>query len=442
MVSAQTPFHSTHGIEHLNDDCTCRTLDADALCAALTAAVGDPQFCRNLIETHPHLVSRQPVFLTHEHAAAMSRTIEAVEAVALLPEYRKAVLQYAPAIAHHAPGPIGVFMGYDFHLGRDGPKLIEINTNAGGGIVNAFVARAQRACCSEMQAGMDLGPFARIEDRFVESFAAECSRQDRHGAMRTIAIVDLAPDTQYLYPEFVLFKRHLESRGLSALIADPRELSHRDGGLWCAGQRIDVVYNRLTDFYLAEVASAAVRSAYLAGDVVVTPNPRAHALHANKRNLAVLTDAEMLRDWGAGEDVIAALRAGIPRTVVISTALADELWARRSGLFFKPASGYGSKAAYRGDKITKRVWAEILAGDYVAQEIVQPSTRAIAIDGRREALKVDFRNFTYDGRVQLLAARLYQGQTTNFRTPGGGFAPVFVSGDADCSACTPPDPSE
>jgi hypothetical protein len=28
--------------------------------------------------------------------------------------------------------------------------------------------------------------------------------------------------------------------------------------------------------------------------------------------------------------------------------------------------------------------------------------------------------------VLLAAARLYRGQTTNFRTPGGGFAPVFV----------------
>jgi hypothetical protein len=26
----------------------------------------------------------------------------------------------------------------------------------------------------------------------------------------------------------------------------------------------------------------------------------------------------------------------------------------------------------------------------------------------------------------LAAARLYQGQTTNMRTPGGGFAPVLV----------------
>ena len=44
-------------------------------------------------------------------------------------------------------------------------------------------------------------------------------------------------------------------------------------------------------------------------------------------------------------------------------------------------------------------------------------------------MKADLRNYTYEGKVLLRAARLYQGQTTNFRSPGGGFAPVFV-GDA------------
>jgi hypothetical protein len=39
---------------------------------------------------------------------------------------------------------------------------------------------------------------------------------------------------------------------------------------------------------------------------------------------------------------------------------------------------------------------------------------------------VDVHNYVYDGRVQMLAARLYQGQTTNMRTPGGGFAPVVM----------------
>ena len=45
-------------------------------------------------------------------------------------------------------------------------------------------------------------------------------------------------------------------------------------------------------------------------------------------------------------------------------------------------------------------------------------------------MKFDLRAYTYDGAVQWVAARLYQGQTTNFRTPGGGFAPVYSSADA------------
>jgi D-alanine-D-alanine ligase-like ATP-grasp enzyme len=35
-----------------------------------------------------------------------------------------------------------VFFGYDFHLTDDGPKLIEINTNAGGGLLNAYLLAA------------------------------------------------------------------------------------------------------------------------------------------------------------------------------------------------------------------------------------------------------------------------------------------------------------
>jgi hypothetical protein len=104
---------------------------------------------------------------------------------------------------------------------------------------------------------------------------------------------------------------------------------------------------------------------------------------------------------------------------------ADALWAERRKLFFKPAAGYGSKAAYRGDKLTRRVWQEILRGDYVAQALVAPSERRLEVDSAETDLKLDIRAYVYDGAIQLLAARLYEGQTTNFRTPGGGFAPVL-----------------
>jgi hypothetical protein len=51
--------------------------------------------------------------------------------------------------------------------------------------------------------------------------------------------------------------------------------------------------------------------------------------------------------------------------------------------------------------------------------------------GPQTTMKVDVRNYVYDGQVQLLAARLYQGQTTNMRTAGGGFAPVLTTPCAD-----------
>jgi hypothetical protein len=105
---------------------------------------------------------------------------------------------------------------------------------------------------------------------------------------------------------------------------------------------------------------------------------------------------------------------------------AEALWGQLRKLFFKPAAGYGSKAAYRGEKLTRRVWQEILRGDYVAQALVAPSERRLEIDSAETDLKLDVRAYVYGGAIQLVAARLYEGQTTNFRTPGGGFAPVFV----------------
>ena len=55
-----------------------------------------------------------------------------------------------------------------------------------------------------------------------------------------------------------------------------------------------------------------------------------------------------------------------------------------------------------------------------------PGERTISGGEAAQTLKFDVRNYSYGGQVQSLAARLYQGQTTNFRTPGGGFAPVYV----------------
>jgi uncharacterized circularly permuted ATP-grasp superfamily protein len=116
----------------------------------------------------------------------------------------------------------------------------------------------------------------------------------------------------------------------------------------------------------------------------------------------------------------------IARTEHVGAANADDIRARRKSLFFKPAIGFGSKATYRGLNVTTRVFAEIVSGDYVAQTLVPPATRVTMVDGVTTELKFDLRCYAYAGEVQLVAARLWQGQTTNFRTPGGGFTPVVA----------------
>lgn len=345
----------------------------------------------------------------------MRATIAAVEAVVALPAFCDAALSRSAPIAGFDPGARGVFLGYDFHLTDGVPQLIEINTNAGGGLLNSLLADA---------AGLEK---ASGEDAFVAMFREEWRLQRGDRPLRTVAIVDDDPAGQYLYPEFLLFQTLLRRHGLLTEVADASELAYRDGVLWHGGMAIDLVYNRVTDFMLEQPAHAALRQAYLDGATVVTPHPRAHALYADKRNLAWLSDPQRLHQMGATEAVIGALTRGVPATVEVTPDNADALWRERRRLFFKPFQGFGGRGAYRGEKLTRRVWQEIINGQYVAQAYVPPSERLLSEVAAPVWLKVDFRHYVYSGATQLVAARLYQGQTTNFRTPLGGFAPVLIN---------------
>lgn len=379
---------------------------------------------------HRHLFAHEPYFVSRRQVTRMAELIRAVESVVALPAYREHALARADDIARLDHGPLSVFFGYDFHLGDAGPRLIEINTNAGGALLNTAMAKARACRVDASQSATLRNTVDPTENGFVEAFREEWRRQRGDAPLARIAIVDTDPHAQYLAPEFRLFENLFRAHGLSAVVADPSEFELRDRRLWCRGAPVDLVYNRLTDFTLAQPAHAALRAAYVGGHVVLTPHPRAHALYADKRALTLLSDDALLRSWGVAPSVRAVLESGIPRTLMVTEETGDALWSERRRLFFKPASGYGSKGAYRGDKLTRRVWREIVTGNYVAQEFAPPGVRRACVDGKPVELKVDVRNYVYAGRVQLLVARMFQGQTTNFRTPGGGFAPVVEVDDS------------
>ena len=310
--------------------------------------------------------------------------------------------------------------------------LIEINTNAGGAMLNAVLARAHRACCAAMGSVVPtLASVVTFENRIVEMFRHEWRLSGRSRPLASIAIVDEAPEQQYLYPEFLLFQQLFERHGLRAVIADPASLEWRDGMLWHGDLAIDLVYNRLTDFYLEKAGSSTLHEAYCTprrGADTEPAGPRAVCRQAPPR--AVQRCRADCRRWACPKPRNRFSWSTCPAPRWSMPPMRSAFGTRAVACFFKPVAGFGSRAAYRGDKLTRRVWQEILAGDYVAQAIVAPGQRLLGEHDAAKAMKFDLRAYAYDGAVQWVAARLYQGQTTNFRTPGGGFAPVYSTVDA------------
>jgi hypothetical protein len=408
--------------DDLHRACFCLAVDPAELRTHLDQVMAAHGTSAPLALSHPHLFAALPVFVPAAGVRAMTRVIEAIETVAATATFRTAVHAWAPGIAGFDPGSPGGLLGFDFHLGPEGPRLIEINTNPGGVLINALLVEAQQLCMPTLSAPA-VG-VADVGEAALDVLLAEWDAQSPGGRSGLVAIVDEAPAQQYLYPEFVLFRDRFQARGFEAVICDPGELDYRNGTLRFNGKPIGFVYNRCTDFALAEPASAALRAAYLDRTVAMSPHPASHALYADKRNLALLGDRGFLARAGMDAATIETLVQGVPRTEILTDANRDDLWQRRKQLFFKPAGGFGSRASYRGDKLTHKTWQQMTGTDYVAQALVPPSQRHLSSGDT--PLKVDIRAYAYRGRPLLFAARTYQGQTTNFRTPGGGFAPVLT----------------
>lgn len=361
---------------------------------------------------HRHLFADVPLFITAEQVALMQAVIAAVEQVVASVDADKA--------QHSA---LGVFYGYDFHLNAQGAHLIEINTNAGGAFLNALLIGSQRDAGLPGKAVAD----DELEQAFITMFRNEWRLARGDAPLMTVAIVDEQPESQYLYPEFLLAKELFGRAGIAAYIVAPSDLQAREDGLYAAGKKMDLIYNRLTDFSLQQ--HPQFRAAWEKQQVVLTPDPAHYQRYADKRQLALLTDKDYLKAAGVSQSSIDGLLRGVPQTRLVDAADAEHWWTTRKQWFFKPVNGYGGKGAYRGDKVTKRVFEEIMQSDYVAQRLAMPGERVVGVEGvAPQSLKYDVRCYVYDGHIQLVAARLYQGQTTNFRTEGGGFAVVRVLG--------------
>ncbi len=361
--------------------------------------------------------SHSPIFISQKVEASIKEAISIIEKVIQSETFKKSLV--TDLNLKNSSG--GILSCYDFHLDGDVPKLIEINTNAGGFFLNYELLKNSTICCSHTK-GQSV---ENLEERIISMFKNEF-KKTTNKELKTVAIIDENPETQFLYPDMVICKNILEKNGIRAFIVDSKDLEIVAGAALYNGTPIDLVYNRLTDFYFKNQENKKFLPLLDSDATVISPNSKDYVLFADKANLLHLQNVDIYKDV-LSQIEIGNLKNTLLETILVNKDNEKSLWENRKKYFFKPINGFGGRGAYNGKGLTKKVWEYITTNSYIAQETISANTKNKEIDGKEESFKFDIRAYTYAGTILLLGARVYQGQTTNFRTVGGGFGSVFIA---------------
>jgi hypothetical protein len=384
---------------------------------------------QNAVKLFPSLNSIDPISWEHLVSplelrlppAVLKNAREAVRALYRLSrkkEYQRQ-LNGLPGISDHPENYHSVLMAYDFHTNENGDCfLVEVNTNASGFLITSLMEMTHDETAPE-----NYEPLAKLK----ASFANELKLWGKASAKPSVAISDEDIPNQKMYGEFLMYRDLFAQMGWDAELCEGRDFRVDGRRLVSAsGKEIDLVYNRLTDFYFEEPDYAALKRAYVEDLACVSPNPREYWLLGDKERLIQLGDPRFLDQALAGEEEKAAIsKVIIPTFDKSHFGSEEEIWSQRRQLFFKPKRSHGGKSVYRGESVSRKVFERLMQEDILIQRYL-PAQRMPVEDPRSvlENWKFDLRCFAYEDEIQLFAARIYQGQVTNFSSSMGGFTLV------------------
>ncbi len=332
------------------------------------------------------------------------------------PEYKK----LANISDYSFPDTPSVLSSFDFHLNLDNTlKLIEVNTNASMSLILSYLFAAHDK--QDISEKINLNILSSFNNTYKKTLNKE---------LKSIVIIDDQPENQKMLGEFYLFKHLFTSNDIACEIEDSCniEFSNSDQNLALKIKNknfyTDFIYNRDTDFFLERPAVSELLQAYKNNTICLSPNPYEYKLQADKENLVNISA------FGHNfikEDQLKFIKTHLPNTFITTTVDADLLWSQKSKYFFKPKNSFGSKAVYKGKSLTKNKFSEVYNNNFIAQEWIKPGTIQIDPENTNQTYKFDLRFYTFEGKIQAVGARLYQGQLTNFKNIGGGLAPVIFS---------------
>lgn len=358
----------------------------------------------------PQLINHSEIEINLQQYSLISETCEALNRLVLNPKYHQWILnQPKPALTSQDFAKVhsaGIFSSLDFHIDSAGtPKIIEANTNA------AFYAMGCELYDFLKRKPDRDGMAAQVFPMIQSEFAAHKNSESK---LKRIFIVDDKPEQQRLFVEFLIVQAMAQQQQIECEILDLAQLNQSN--------KPDLVYNRNTDFYLKDPTAMVLKNWHESQAVVVSPNPAQFELLANKQRL-IDWQSDGFRDSGILDQADLSL---FDKVLLKSWSLDQNssaaMWGKRKNLFFKPKESFGSKLAFRGGSISQSAFNKVSEAGAIAQEYCP----APIVSTPNGSFKYDLRCYFYEGKVQLLIARMYQGQVTNLQAEGGGFATVKV----------------
>jgi hypothetical protein len=364
----------------------------------------------------PLLICPDKIQLSNSLRTEAEKIVSAFWTLRNFPQRNHELENLEPAIPD--PGNVSALMSYDFHVDASGQlRLIEINTNASLSLLVELLYEVH---------GIE-NPFSKsFRDEIIATFREELKLA---GVIdpKQVAIVDERPQEQRLFIEFLMYKELFEKSGFTTHIADAIELQFVDRKLQFGTDTLDLIYNRHTDFYFQNASTSALHKTMISKAACISPHPHDYRLLADKERLMELSRPQAIENQPLSPDEKFAIEKTLIRTLDVrefcSTRDPQELWKERKKWFFKPKRSFGGKATYRGSSVTHPTFAQIIAGEYLAQEFVAAPVVKTPASGE-DGFKYDLRFYTYKQRIQLSCARLYRGQMTNSQTLGGGITAI------------------
>jgi uncharacterized circularly permuted ATP-grasp superfamily protein len=316
----------------------------------------------------------------------------------------------------------------------DHPWILELNGESPAGIAYTDALSEMMATDPLMSRYRHLSGFSSSEAVIRAMLATwEQWSGSRNPAPR-IAIVDFREVPTL--PEFHLFQRQFERRGLDCTVADPRDL-HWDGrALVLGGKPIDLVYRRLlvSDFLGRPEECKAVLAAYRAGAICMVNSLKTPLLHG-KGLFALMHHGPLAESLSASERRLVAEH--IPETALLADSgplspdgLLERVRQEREDWVIKPISGHGGAGVILGWESSESEWDAALEGSrsHVVQrrvpELVLPFPDARENYALTNQL-VDLDPFLIRGRLAGFLCRLSPGGLANV-TSGATVVPVFA----------------